>query len=155
MATYILRRTQELPIGLTEAWDFFSSPLNLEKITPRYMQFKVLNGPIEKMYAGQLIAYTVKPVLGIPLNWLTEITHVEEGKFFVDEQRFGPYKLWHHQHHFEVKKDGVVMTDTVHYKLPFGVLGKLAHWLFVRKQLEGIFDYRFRTLEELFKLKTD
>ncbi len=154
MSTYILRRTQELPISMEEAWDFFSSPLNLERITPQYMQFKVLNGPLSRMYAGQVIAYTVKPVLGIPLHWLTEITHVDEGKYFVDEQRFGPYALWHHQHHFEPTDKGVLMTDLVHYKLPLGPLGQLANTLFVRKQLEGIFDFRYRTLETMFPLKS-
>ena len=102
------------------------------------------------MYPGQIIEYTVKPLLGIPLYWMTEITHVEEGKYFVDEQRFGPYSLWHHQHHFREVPGGVEMTDIVHYKIPLWILGDIANALFVRKQLQGIFDYRFKKVEELF-----
>ncbi|MCW3113213.1 MAG: hypothetical protein JWR18_1609 [Segetibacter sp.] len=102
------------------------------------------------MYAGQIIEYTVKPILGIPLYWMTEITHVDEGKYFVDEQRFGPYSLWHHQHHFKEVSGGVEMTDLVHYKLPFWILGDLANALFVSKQLREIFDFRYKTVEEKF-----
>ncbi|MCG7858958.1 SRPBCC family protein, partial [Flavihumibacter sediminis] len=103
-----------------------------------------------KMYPGQIIEYTVKPLFGIPLYWMTEITHVEEGKYFVDEQRFGPYSLWHHQHHFREVPGGVEMTDIVHYKIPLWILGDIANALFVRKQLQGIFDYRFKKVNELF-----
>jgi ligand-binding SRPBCC domain-containing protein len=102
------------------------------------------------MYAGQIIEYTVKPVLGIPVYWMTEITHVEEGRFFVDEQRFGPYRFWHHQHHFHEIPGGVEMTDIVHYKNPLWLLGDLANGLFVKKRLEQIFDFRFKKVEELF-----
>ncbi len=102
------------------------------------------------MYAGQVITYKVKPLLRIPMFWMTEITHVEEAKYFVDEQRFGPYALWHHQHHFKEVQGGVEMLDIIHYKLPFGPLGSLVNFLFVRKQLKGIFDYRFRYLEDHF-----
>jgi hypothetical protein len=98
------------------------------------------------MYAGQIIEYTVKPLLGIPLYWMTEITHVQEGAYFVDEQRFGPYIMWHHQHHFKEVTGGVMMTDIVHYKIPLGFLGDIAHWLFVKKQLQGIFDFRFKAV---------
>ena len=148
MATYIIERTQDLPISLDEAWDFFSSPLNLKEITPAYMRFNVLSGGKEKMYAGQIIDYTVRPVLGIPMYWMTEIKYVEHKKFFVDEQRFGPYSLWHHKHLFKEIEGGVRMTDIVHYRLPLGSLGSIAHGLFVRKQLEGIFSYRFEILEK-------
>ncbi len=103
-----------------------------------------------KMYAGQVITYTVTPILGIPLFWMTEITHVQEGQFFVDEQRVGPYALWHHQHHFKVIPGGVEMTDLVHYRLPLGWLGDFANWLFVRNQLKGVFDFRTKKLVELF-----
>lgn len=152
MAIFTLKRTHFLPVKLQTAWDFFSTPVNLQTITPDYMGFQVRSEPdfLQKVYAGQMIAYTVRPVLGIPLFWLTEITHVEAGRFFVDEQRVGPYALWHHQHHFEAVEGGVKMTDLVHYRLPLGFLGRLAHVLFVRRQLEGIFDFRQKKLEELF-----
>ena len=152
MFLYSLKRVQRLPISLEQAWDFFSSPLNLGKITPEYMQFTVTSDPelLKQMYTGQIITYTVRPVLHIPLFWMTEIKHVEPGVFFVDEQRIGPYAIWHHQHHFKAIPGGVEMTDLVHYKLPLGPLGALAKWLFVARQLDGIFDYRWKKLEQLF-----
>lgn len=115
------------------------------------MGFEVkLISPEQKMYAGMIIAYKVRPLLGIPMNWVTEITHVREPYFFVDEQRFGPYSLWHHQHHFREVAEGVEMEDLVSYKVPLGILGRLANVLFVRKRLEYIFDYRYKVLEEIF-----
>lgn len=152
MAIYQLERVQKLPITLEQAWDFFSSPMNLQHITPPQMGFVVKTDSrhLEKMYAGQIIEYTVKPVLGIPMYWMTEITHVEHLSFFVDEQRFGPYSLWHHQHHFKSIDGGVEMTDLIHYKLPLGPLGDLAHVLFVKRQLQHIFDFRFQILEKKF-----
>ena len=116
------------------------------------MGFHVTADPdfLQKMYTGQIITYTVKPLLGIPLFWMTEIKHVEEGKFFVDEQRVGPYAIWHHQHHFKTVPGGVEMTDLVHYKIPLGLLGDFANWLFVRRQLNEIFDFRWKKLEDLF-----
>lgn len=153
MSVYTLKRVQHLPITLETAWDFFSNPENLKIITPAHMGFQVSSDPefsTAKMYAGQVITYTVKPLLGIPLFWMTEITHVQEGRFFVDEQRVGPYALWHHQHHFKSIAGGVEMTDLVHYRLPLGWLGNFAHWLFVKRQLKAIFDYRWNKLEEMF-----
>lgn len=151
---YTLKTIQKIPISLAEAWDYFSSPANLQKITPPEMGFKIIsNHHANKMYAGQIIEYTVNPVLGIPIYWMTEITHVEDQEYFVDEQRFGPYDLWHHQHHFKEIDDGVEMTDIVHYKLPFWFLGDLANSLFVKKQLKDIFDYRYGKVEELFEKK--
>jgi ligand-binding SRPBCC domain-containing protein len=153
MAIHTLKRVQILPISLENAWDFFSNPANLKEITPAYMGFQVTSDPEfsqRPTYAGQIITYTVKPVLGIPLFWMTEITHVEDRKFFVDEQRVGPYAIWHHQHHFKSVPGGVEMTDLVHYKVPLGILGDLANLLFVRSQLEGIFNYRWNKLEEVF-----
>ena len=152
MSVYTFKRKQQLPVSIDEAWSFFSSPANLKEITPAYMGFEVLSDPefLTQTYAGQIITYTVKPVLGIPLFWMTEITHVEPGRFFVDEQRAGPYALWHHQHHFAAIPGGVEMTDLVHYKLPLGFLGRIAHWLFVGRQLKGIFNYRYQLLEERF-----
>jgi len=149
---YSLKTVQLLPIGIDEAWDFFSSPANLQKITPDHLGFKIISSHHgDKMYPGQIIEYTVKPVLGIPLYWMTEITHVEDKKYFVDEQRFGPYRMWHHQHHFKLTDKGVEMTDIVHYKLPLGFLGKIAHSLFVKKQLKQIFDYRYKVVAEKWK----
>jgi len=151
MAVYSLKTVQVLPVTLEKAWDFFSSPANLATITPPHMGFNIISKHHgAKMYPGQIIEYTVKPLLGIPLYWMTEITHVEEGKYFVDEQRFGPYSLWHHQHHFREVPGGVEMTDIVHYKIPLWILGDIANALFVRKQLQGIFDYRYKKVEELF-----
>lgn len=144
---YTLQTEQFIPISLAEAWDFFSSPANLAKITPSHMGFNIISKHHgDKMYAGQIIEYTVKPLLGIPLYWMTEITHVQEGAYFVDEQRFGPYTMWHHQHHFKEVLGGVMMVDIVHYKIPLGFLGDIAHWLFVKKQLQGIFDFRFKAV---------
>lgn len=140
-----------MKISLDEAWEFFSSPRNLQKITPPYMKFKVINDTFsDNMYEGQIIEYTVRPLLGIPLYWMTEITHVRDKKYFIDEQRFGPYALWHHQHHFKEVVEGVEMTDFLHYKVPLYALGKLVNKLVVRKQVEKIFDYRYRKVEELF-----
>ena len=150
---YSLKTVQILPITLDAAWDFFSSPKNLSSITPANMGFNIISKHHgEKMYPGQLIEYKVSPVLNIPLYWMTEITHVEDKKYFVDEQRFGPYSMWHNQHHFKVVDGGVEMTDIVHYKLPFWLLGDIANSLFVQKQLKGIFDYRYAKVEQLFKL---
>lgn len=148
----VLYRVQQLPVSLQTAWDFFSSPDNLGKITPEYMRFTVTSDPVhlEKIYPGQIITYTVRPVLNIPLFWMTEIKHVEPGVFFVDEQRIGPYRLWHHQHRFRAIPGGTEITDLVHYQLPFGPLGALAHRIFVRRQLEGIFGYRRAVLEQMF-----
>lgn len=148
----VLRRTQTLPTTLEEAWDFFSSPKNLRKITPAYMDFKVHTPEeeLEDMYPGQMISYTVRPVMSLPIKWTTEITHVEKHRFFVDEQRVGPYAMWHHQHHFTSVEAGVVMTDVVHYMLPFGPLGWCARKLFVEKQLAEIFDFRYEVVGEVF-----
>jgi ligand-binding SRPBCC domain-containing protein len=147
---YQLKRKQLVKTDLQTCWDFFSSPKNLSVITPEKMKFTVLTEQPKTMYEGLMIAYKVSPVLGIPMGWITEIKTVQDGVFFVDEQRKGPYKIWHHEHHFEAVEGGVLMTDIVSYTLPFGFLGKLAHWLFVRKELEAIFEYRFKKVDELF-----
>ena len=147
---YTLRVMQKLPIGLAEAWNFFSSPVNLEKITPKHMGFRITSGIPDNMYPGQLISYRVSPLPGIKTNWVTEITHVENNRFFVDEQRFGPYSMWHHEHHFEELEDGIMMLDKVSYKIPFGVLGHIAQSLFVKKQLHAIFEFRRISLEKMF-----
>jgi ligand-binding SRPBCC domain-containing protein len=149
MGSYTLKRTQRLPIDLDQAWDFFSSPHNLQDITPAYMNFQILSDQ-ERMYAGQIIRYHVSPILGIPLFWMTEITHVKDKQYFVDEQRFGPYALWHHKHFFKAIPGGIEMTDLLDYKLPLGFLGNIAHALFVRRQIESIFEYRNKVLTERF-----
>ncbi len=148
---YSIKTIQTIPISLDEAWDFFSSPANLEIITPAGLGFRIISKHHgDKMYPGQIIEYKVRPLLGIPLFWMTEITHVEDRRYFVDEQRFGPYSLWHHQHHFKPVEGGVEMTDIVHYKLPGWFLGDIANSLLVKNQLKKIFDYRFRRVEEMF-----
>ena len=151
MAVYSLKTVQKIPVTLEKAWQFFSTPANLQEITPGHLGFKILSLYHGKtMYAGQIIEYTVKPIMSIPLYWMTEITHVENQKYFVDEQRYGPYSMWHHQHHFKEIDGGVEMTDIVHYKLPFGFLGTLANSLLVQRQLNMIFSFRFEKTEAVF-----
>ena len=147
---YKIEREQFLPISLSEAWDFFSSPNNLAKITPAELGFVVHGNVPERMYPGLFIQYTVSPLLGIPMRWVTEITHVREGEYFVDEQRVGPYAIWHHEHFFTEVEGGVLMRDVVHYKVPLGILGRLAHPLIVRPKLEQIFSYRWEANERIF-----
>lgn len=148
---HVLEREQFLPISLTEAWAFFSSPRNLGVITPPDMGFRIRE-PFddEPMYTGQCIRYTVKPMFGIPLTWVTRIDEVEAPNRFVDTQLKGPYKRWWHQHTFQVVPGGVLMTDRVEYELPFGPMGELAHRTFVRQRLKAIFDFRNTTLLKLF-----
>jgi len=150
MKIYRLETIQNLPISQSEAWDFLSDPKNLKRITPDYMGFKIVSGAAERMFAGQIIQYVVTPLLNIPTTWVTEITHVEEGNYFVDEQRFGPYSLWHHKHFIKPIEKGVEMVDIVDYKIPFGVLGRIAHPLIVDPKLKEIFEYRKKALIELF-----
>ncbi len=153
MNIYSIKSAQHLPISIEEAWEFFSSPNNLAKITPPDMGFIITSDKKdgEKMYAGQIITYIIKPMLGIPVKWMTEITHVKEGEYFIDEQRFGPYKLWHHRHSFKKTATGIEMHDEVNYVLPMGILGTIAHKLFVRKRIEYIFEYRTKVLNDFFK----
>jgi len=142
---------QKVPATLEEVWSFFSDAENLKNMTPPELNLKVTNEVYgESVYAGQVMTYQVKPLLGIPLFWLTEITHVVDKQYFVDEQRKGPYQLWHHQHHFTAIEGGVEMTDLVHYRLPLGFLGSIANSLLVKKELEKIFTYRYRKIVELF-----
>ncbi len=151
MATFSLKTVQLIPVDIDTAWEFFSNPANLQAITPKNLGFKILSKHHgDKMYPGQIIEYKVSPVLGIPMYWMTEITHVKDKEFFVDEQRFGPYQLWHHQHHFKIVEGGVEMTDIVHYRNPLGFLGNIANTLFVKAQLKQIFEFRFKVVEELF-----
>jgi len=151
MAYYQLIKTQQIPVTLDEIWNFISSPGNLKEITPEHMDFDVTsNTGAQKMYPGMIITYKVSPFPGIRLNWLTEITHVRDFEFFVDEQRIGPYSLWHHQHKIEPIEGGVLMTDIVTYQPPFGFLGAIANALLIKTQLRKIFDFRKIALEKRF-----
>lgn len=151
MKIYTLKRMQFLPITLTEAWDFFSSPKNLSSITPKQMGFTTLyTSGSGKMYPGQLIRYRVNILPLVKVHWVTEITHVNWPHYFVDEQRFGPYALWQHQHHFKEALHGIEITDEVNYAIPFGFLGQLANRMFVEQRLNAIFDHRFKMLAEYF-----
>ncbi len=147
-----LYRTQLLSCSLEEAWRFFVKPENLKVITPAFMGFDIqsVSGPRE-LHAGQIISYKVKPLLGIPLNWVTEITHVTEPCFFVDEQRWGPFLFWHHKHYLEMLPDGgVQMTDSVHYKVFYGLAGNLLNRWIVKKKLDAIFDHRQKVVGGMF-----
>jgi len=150
MKIYTLKSKQKLPISVDEAWQFLSDPRNLKTITPDYMGFKILSGADRPMYPGQLIQYIVTPVAGIKTKWVTEITQVRDHEFFIDEQRFGPYALWHHKHFIKEIPGGVEMEDIVDYKLPMGFLGRLAHPILVEPKLKEIFDYRREKLIELY-----
>jgi len=147
---YTLHATQKLPITVEEAWNFLSNPRNLKEITPDYMGFHILSGADRAMYAGQLIQYIVTPILGIKTKWVTEITHVKDQEYFVDEQRYGPYALWHHKHFIKEIEGGVLMEDIIDYKLPLGWLGQLAHPILVKPKLNEIFNYRKDKLTQLF-----
>jgi ligand-binding SRPBCC domain-containing protein len=147
---HYLKSIQKLPVSLEEAWEFFSNANNLLTITPPFLNLVVTNEVFgEEVYPGQIISYKVKPIAGIAVSWVTEITHLEKMKFFVDEQRKGPYKLWHHQHHFKAIEGGTEMTDLVHYAIPFGIAGEAFHSI-VKKKLREIFDYRFNKINGLF-----
>ncbi len=152
MRSYQIQFHQKLPITMHQAWDFFSSPLNLSKITPDDMAFKVTSKESNdgKMYPGMIITYKVSPLFGIHLNWMTEITQVAEGKYFIDEQRFGPFQFWHHQHHFKEIAGGVEMTDILTYGLPLGILGRMAHAIMVKNKVKEIFTFREQKVIELF-----
>ena len=148
---YQLKKVQVIPASIEKVWEFFSSPENLKTITPSHLGFQILSEKYgDTMYPGELIEYTVKPILGIPLYWMTEITQVVPLKYFIDEQRYGPYSFWHHQHHFKEINNGVEMTDIVHYKIPFWFLGDIANSLIVKSQLEKIFDFRREVTDRTF-----
>jgi len=144
-----LERLQTIPASLPEVWSFFARPENLAAITPPWLGFRVTSPPGEGMYAGMIITYTVSPLLGLALPWVTEITHCREPGFFVDEQRLGPYRFWHHQHRFLEVAGGVEMRDLIHYRLPFGQLGRVASGL-VQRRLGAIFEYRREAVQRLF-----
>lgn len=151
MAFYQLRTEQKIPASIDEIWDFISSPKNLKRITPDYMGFDITSKNLpEKMYPGMIISYIVTPVLGIKTTWVTEITHVRDKEYFVDEQRIGPYNMWHHEHTIKPIDGGVIMNDIITYQPPFGVLGAIANSLLIKKQLKSIFDYREQAIIEIF-----
>ena len=148
---YTLISEQIISAPLQEVWEFFTHPKNLDSITPSDMKFTITNNPGDKTYSGQIITYQIGILPLVRSNWITEITHLVDKKFFVDEQRFGPYSLWHHEHHFEELSDGKVkMTDIVNYKLPLGILGKLFAGNSIKIRLISIFSYRFLKIEKLF-----
>jgi ligand-binding SRPBCC domain-containing protein len=148
---YSLYSRQRVPRPIEEVWAFFSDARNLLRVTPPHLNLKVTNEVYgETVYAGQVMTYDVKPLFGIPMGWMTEITHVEPLRYFVDEQRKGPYKLWHHQHHFKTIEGGTEMIDLVHYRLPFGIIGNIANSLLVKKELEKIFAYRYNKIIGMF-----
>lgn len=155
MSAHLVQRESYLPISLEEAWDFFSQPGNLPLITPQWLSLQLTNEVPERMYPGLTITYKIKPLLGIPIQWVTEITHVKELEMFVDEQKIGPYAFWHHQHFFREVTGGVEMRDVVTYCVPFGLFGDVANKLIVRGRLEEIFTYRKQVTERLFGSSKD
>ena len=150
MKLYQLKAKQALPISKDQAWDFLSDPKNLKVITPEHMGFKIISGADRPMFQGQIIQYRVTPFPGFSTKWVSEITHLKPGEYFVDEQRFGPYALWHHKHFIKEIEGGVEMEDLIDYKIPFGVLGQWMQSILVKKQLRQIFAFREAKLEQLF-----
>lgn len=150
MKIYTLHKKQQLPISLDKAWEFLSNPKNLKVITPDYMSFNIVSKIDRPLYTGQIIQYIVTPLLGIKTQWVSEITHIEEKKYFVDEQMYGPYALWHHKHFVKEIPGGVELEDIIDYKVPLGLLGQLVHPFLVKPKLEEIFNYRQEKLLELF-----
>ena len=154
MSFYQFKREQFIQADLATVWDFISSPANLKKITPTYMGFDITSGDLpEKMYQGMIISYKVSPLWGIKTDWVTEITHIRELEYFVDEQRIGPYALWHHQHILIPQENGVLMQDIVTYAPPMGWLGAFANKLMIEKKLKEIFAYRWEVVEKMFNQK--
>jgi len=151
MAIFQKHTAQKIPASINEMWNFISSPQNLKRITPDYMGFEIQSKELaKKMYPGMMIRYTVKPLFNIPMTWLTEITQVKEKEFFVDDQRVGPYKIWHHEHRITPIEGGVLMNDIITYQPPLGFLGSLANTLVIKHKLNEIFDYREKALIEIF-----
>lgn len=147
---HTLHREQIIPTSVEVLWDYFSAPQNLNDMTPPDMNFQIVMGGDVKMYEGQIIEYRVEFIRGIRSLWLTEIAHVREKEYFVDEQRVGPYQFWYHEHKFEPVAGGVKMIDHVTYAAPFGFLGDLVNAVWIRRRLDAIFDFRRRRIIELF-----
>ena len=142
--------SQKLPISLDDAWDFLSSPNNLKLITPESMNFKIIDWDKKKAYPGQIIQYTVSPVFGMKIKWVTEITQVKRNSYFIDEQRFGPYSFWHHKHFIKEIDNGILMDDIIHYKIPFGFIGIILNKVYIKNKLSKIFKYRESKLNKIF-----
>jgi len=156
MPFYQFIKKQKINTSIDEIWNFISSPSNLKEITPDYMGFDITSKNLaEKMYPGMIISYAVSPLLGIKTTWVTEITNMVEKKYFIDEQRIGPYSLWHHQHIIEPIQNGVLMTDIVSYKPPLGFIGAIANFFIIKKKLQEIFDYRTSAIEKRFGFYMD
>lgn len=155
MKLYTYESRQNFPVPTDTIWDFISNPANLSVITPPEMGFKTLSGDGREMFPGQIIHYTITPLFGIKMQWVTEIKHVQNRKFFIDEQRFGPYKFWHHKHFLREIDGGAEMEDIVHYIVPLGIFGRMAHRLLVKPNLDKIFEFRKKKLAALFgEMKT-
>lgn len=153
MGIHKIYKQQFVNTDLQTLWDFIATPKNLDKITPDDMKFTILTKNLpDKMYPGMMIHYKVSPFKGVNMFWLTEITQVKEKGYFVDEQRLGPYTIWHHEHILEEKDGGVLMTDIVHYKVPGGFLGDILNAIFIQNKLKKIFEFRFKKMEELFPI---
>ena len=150
MTVHLLTRKQFIPISLDEAWPFFSTPRNLEAITPDFLNFRITSNVPEEIYSGLIITYKIAAVARIPMTWVTEIKHVEVLYRFVDEQRIGPFRFWFHEHSFQAVSGGIEMTDIVHYQMPWGWVGELVHWVFIRQRLNAIFDFRRAFIEKLW-----
>ncbi len=151
MGFYQLLKQQKIPAPKETVWDFISSPENLKKITPIYMGFDIIMKNIpEKIYPGMIIQYKVSPIWGIPMSWITEITQVKDYEYFVDEQRDGPYSIWHHEHHLKPVAGGVQMNDIISYKPPYGLIGTAANFILIRKKLNEIFEFRSQAIERIF-----
>ena len=148
---YELKTEQTFDAPIDEVWEFFSTPRNLEKITPEKLKFQILNNIADKAYPGQIIAYKISIFPPVQTKWVTEITQVKEKEFFVDEQRYGPYAMWHHEHHFKSEGDKTVMTDLIYFKMPFGILGKIVFNLYAKKKLTEIFTFRKEEVLEAFQ----
>lgn len=153
MNIHSFQQTQLLHMSREEAWLFFSNPQNLPILTPDWMHLRMVGDLAETIYEGMLIKQKIKPLLGIPLTWETEITEIEEYVYFIDEQRVGPYKLWQHEHRLHETSNGIKLIDRLHYALPCGLLGELVHQLTVKRKITEVFAYRYKTLEQLFGKK--
>lgn len=143
MRIYRLQKQTSIPASLEVVWEYFSKPENLNDLTPPDLTFKILTDTQGlEMSAGMIIQYEIQPLPFLNFSWVTEITHCTNHQSFVDEQRFGPYAFWHHEHRFESTEEGVLMSDTVHYAIGWGWIGACIHNLWVKKKLEHIFSYR-------------
>ncbi len=145
-----LHTVQRLPIQIEEAWDFFTSPKNLRLITPPWLDFRLISDPPEYMHPGTIVASEIRPLPGISLKWISEITHIRPPHFYITEQRFGPFKMWHHEHHFRAHEEGIEVEDIVMYGLYLGPIGALAHDVYVRKKLHEVFTFRAQAIEQRF-----